>query len=69
MAGKCPKCDRRVSNVEVEDVEVKVGFQPKWHGVSFVCPYCKTILGVGIDPISLKADTVSEVVEKLKTGR
>ena len=69
MAGKCPKCEKLVTNVKVEDVPVTVGFQPRWNGSSFICPFCNTILGVGLDPISLKADIVNEVVKRLKTGR
>lgn len=65
-AGKCPKCETTVSSVALEDVTVNVGFQPRWRGVSFCCPTCRAVLGVGIDPVALKADIVGEVVAALR---
>ena len=60
--GKCHKCEKTVSSVKVEDVDVVVGFTPRWRGVSFLCPHCSSVLGVGIDPIALKTDIVSEIL-------
>lgn len=64
-SGKCPKCDKVVSSVTIEDIDVKVRFQSAWHGISYCCPYCKAILGVGIDPVALKTDTVNAVLQGL----
>lgn len=63
--GKCPKCDKSVSGVKIEHVDIKEHFSPKWHGVSLVCEHCDCVLGVAIDPISLKADVVQEVLAAL----
>jgi hypothetical protein len=56
MAGKCPKCEQYVSRPQAVDVQITVGLQPRWQGISFVCPNtsCRTILGVQINPILLQ---------------
>ncbi|SEP07673.1 class IV adenylate cyclase [Aquisalimonas asiatica] len=64
--GKCPKCESVVSSVRIEDVDGKVGFQSKWHCISYCCPSCNTVLGVQMDPVALKTDTINGVVEKLR---
>jgi hypothetical protein len=59
----CPKCERPVTHVTIEDVEAKaVGGSPSWRGISYSCPWCRTILSVGIDPVALKTDTISGTV-------
>ena len=64
--GNCPKCEKSLSSVTIEDVNVVVGLQTKWRGISYLCPYCKTILSVGIDPVALKTDTIAGVVKALR---
>jgi len=64
--GKCPKCNALIRSVEVEAIDVTEALKPEWKGASFVCPFCRTILGVGIDPIAVKIDLVNEIVEKLR---
>jgi hypothetical protein len=66
--GKCPKCDKTVSSVTIEDIDVKVNLTSKWRGISYLCGSCKTVLGVGIDPVALKSDTIKGVVLALKGG-
>ena len=63
--GKCPSFEAAITNVTAEHVEVRVPMGKKWNGISYQCPACRTILSVGIDPISLKVDTVAEVLEGL----
>ncbi|GAB2181476.1 hypothetical protein DLREEDagrD3_16990 [Denitratisoma sp. agr-D3] len=63
--GKCPKCEKIISSVTIEDVDVVVGMQSKWRGISYLCPYCKTVLSVGIDPIALKTETVNGLLKAL----
>lgn len=65
-AGKCPKCERTITNVKIETVSVSVGFTPEWEGISYVCPFCSAILSVQIDPIALKTDIIDGVVKELK---
>ena len=65
-SGKCPKCQKVISCVKIEGVDVKEGFESRWRGVSYYCPHCYTILSVQIDPIAVQTDTVDDIVEKLK---
>ena len=64
--GKCPKCEKTLSSVNIEDVKVNVGFKPAWKGISYLCPFCNSILSVQIDPIALKTDIVNEIIKKLR---
>ena len=68
--GKCPKCEQHISSVKIEHVDVKEGIigPASWHGVSYLCPSCNSVLSVQIDPIALKADIVSELFERLRKG-
>ena len=59
--GKCPHCNSLVSTLTLGDVRAG-----KWNGVSYSCPSCSAVLSVAIDPIALKADTISGVAERLK---
>ena len=64
--GKCPKCERAVSSVVIDGVSASEFLgSSSWKGISYLCPHCKTILGVQIDPIAVKTDTVNAVVEIL----
>ena len=51
--GKCPKCESVISRVETEDVMVQDGFNV-WKGLSYLCPSCKHILSVAINPVALQ---------------
>lgn len=64
--GKCPKCNRAISAVNIEYVDVKLQHKKKWKGVSYSCPSCDAVLSVGIDPVALKTDTINGVVEELR---
>ena len=62
--GKCPKCEKDIDHADVDDITAGNKFPgPKYRGVSLVCPNYKTILGVSIDPMALKAETVREILE------
>ena len=63
-AGKCPKCDKSLSYVKAERIAVGPSSkQIQWHGVSFICPSCSSILSVSIDPVELKAWKLEAVAE------
>lgn len=64
--GKCPKCDAIVRAVRIEEVDGKVGIKSMWRCISLCCPACDTVLGVQIDPVALKADTIKGVTERLR---
>jgi hypothetical protein len=64
--GKCPKCEKIVHNVIIDGVTAKEFLSTEgWKGITYLCPHCKTILGVQIDPIAIKTDTVNAVVDLL----
>ncbi len=67
-SGKCPKCEKTINKVSLEAVDVLVGFQTQYNGVSYSCPHCRTVLGVGIDPVALMNDTVSKTIQRLGAG-
>jgi hypothetical protein len=54
--GKCPGCDKMLSNVIVENMPIHEGFHPKWHGVSYICPHCSVILGVQLCELARNND-------------
>ena len=67
--GKCPGCGNVPAfGVNMQGVDIKGQDGRSWLGVMYVCPNltCQTILGVGIDPIALKTDTINGVVKKLR---
>jgi hypothetical protein len=66
-SGRCPKCDEPVSAVIVEPVDLKQGGEHEWHGASFCCSHCHTVLGVGLDPLALRAYMVSAVINHIRT--
>ena len=65
MTGQCPKCETSISYTDGEHVDIHSG-GTKWHGVSFVCPSCRVVLGIQIDPIAMKADIVSELTPQIQ---
>ena len=66
--GKCsnPACGKRVTAVQIEHVDIKEGFDKKYHGVSYSCPACHCVLGVQMDPVALEHDLVAAVVAAIK---
>lgn len=68
VTGKCPACSKVPAfGVNMQGVDIKGTDGRSWNGVMYVCPniQCQTILGVGLDPIALKTDTIAGVVKKL----
>lgn len=66
--GKCPSCKNVLRSVRIENLDITIGIQPAWKGVSYVCPACNAILGVQIDPVALKTDTIKGIMHSLRTG-
>ncbi len=64
--GKCPKCEKSITNVRVEDVQGKFGSSGTvLNCLSYCCPYCNSILGVTIDPLAFKTDIINGVKKAL----
>ena len=67
-SGKCPSCGKIPHRVLIQSVDIGTITESHYKGVMYVCPniQCQSILGVSIDPIALKADTISQVAKKLR---
>lgn len=64
--GKCQKCEQVVHQVKFEGVDANQNFGLNGlKALNFICPNCSTILGVQIDPIAVKADTIKELKKLL----
>jgi phage FluMu protein Com len=64
--GKCPKCENVPHKTDFERITIgDRAYGPFYNGLSILCPHCKTILGISIDPMSIRADGVREVLEGL----
>ena len=68
MPNNCPSCKQHVSTAIANEMLLMVPGGKTWNGLSYVCPHCQTILGVQMDPIAVKTDTVSGVVAALRKG-
>jgi uncharacterized protein with PIN domain len=66
QTGKCPYCDKVLSKVRVEEIDLTDGLKPKYHGMTLVCPFCNKILHVGIDVSKYKESIAIAVADKLK---
>jgi hypothetical protein len=67
-SGKCPSCEKPVSHVKVEAIQFTAGPYEPYAGVSYLCPECRAVLGVGVDPLALNADVVSQLLTALRKG-
>lgn len=67
MAGlaKCTHCGNGILNVFIDDVQALVPFGTQWNAITYRCPSCNVLLGVGIDPIAIKTDIVEEILHAL----
>lgn len=62
--GKCPKCARLVEQVEVDEVDLRLG-QWRYRGWSYYCAECKTVLGIEFKPTTLRDEIVRKTVSDL----
>ena len=65
-SGKCPQCGRIITSVTLEDVDVSIGGEPKWRGITYSCQHCHCVMSAGIDPLTLKTEIVREVTQYLR---
>lgn len=63
--GTCPKCEHVITNVQIDDISIDVGFKPQWQGSSYYCPHCKAVLGVCINPLLVRGEIVGQIREEL----
>lgn len=61
----CPSCNKHLTHVDLSDMPVSAP-AARWSGVVYACPWCRAAISVSIDPISIKNDIISQVLEKLR---
>ena len=61
--GKCPnpECQRTLGHVAIEKIRVNQGLKRRFNGVSYLCPHCKTIIGVSINPLTVRDEILQEL--------
>ncbi len=57
---KCPKCEKTPTHLVGEGIDIRIGGK-KYLGVTYSCPWCRTILGSQMDPIAIMSDTVNQI--------
>jgi uncharacterized protein with PIN domain len=62
----CPKCDKPLLMLNAQSLKTQVQFGHQLNSLAYTCPSCHAVLNVGIDPLSLKAEIVSELFQRLK---
>jgi hypothetical protein len=63
MYGKCPYCKQLVSQLTISPVNAQVDFNPKaFNAATYLCPSCQTVLGAGLDPVSIGKDLEERIV-------
>lgn len=65
-SGKCPKCETATTAVQIESVDIREGPNKAWLGIMLLCPSCRTILGISIDPVALKTEIIDSVTEAIR---
>ena len=63
--GKCPKCEKVAHQSIVEDVDLSSG-AAQWKGANYLCPHCRTILSVSLDPLALKNEILRAIQQQSK---
>jgi len=64
--GICPHCKKRITHVNVQDVDMKYDPMVQWNGYSYQCPSCKLVLGVQMNPHTLDDRLKDEILKELK---
>lgn len=67
MTPKCPHCDKPLTSVNLAEVDASAPFGgTTWRGVVYSCRLCHKAISIGLDPITLKNDTVREIAALLR---
>jgi phage terminase large subunit GpA-like protein len=66
MTAKCPHCEKPVSQIEIEDVDMTVLSRPQLKGFAYLCPHCRKILSVQVNPLILQDNLLKRIVESLR---
>lgn len=63
---KCPHCENMISQIEVIDIPLTVSLQPQWKGFAYLCPSCRKVLSVELNPLAGQEDIVRRIAELLR---
>ena len=65
--GKCPKCEKILNSVNIDDIDLIAKYRSprRLQGVSYLCPFCDSILGIGFDPDLLSEDIRQEIRDQV----
>lgn len=61
----CPHCKTAFQHVNLEAIEVRHATKNR-KGVAYNCPHCDVALSVAIDPIAVRTEIVSQVIDGLR---
>jgi len=65
--GKCPKCEKILNSVNLVDIDLISDYRKKrrMQAVSFLCPFCNSILGINFDPDLLSEDIRRDIMDDI----
>jgi len=62
---KCPNCKRVIDHFVVDDVLLTSPSQQSYKGIACLCPACRTVLGVQMNPLAIQVETVNQIAERV----
>ncbi len=63
---KCIACNNSFAKPTMQPFETGPLMGPQWKCIAFCCPSCGAVFSAQVDPVALKTDTVSEILELLR---
>jgi hypothetical protein len=58
---KCPKCEKLLGAPIGQKSTIYINGE-QLPGITYICNFCQTIIGVQVDPVILKREIVQEVI-------
>lgn len=59
MSALCPHCGATITHLSLEGMTSSAFMGTQWNTVAYVCPMCRKILSVSIDPIAIRTDIIN----------
>jgi transcription elongation factor Elf1 len=56
--GNCPHCKKELQSVEFTEIPLKkvILDNSPYRGLTYICPHCRSVLSVQIDPIAVRTE-------------
>lgn len=67
LNGKCPHCENMIGEALAQPINLKSG-ERVLSGAAYICPRCRKIISVGVDPLKQIDAIAAQVVKFLKKG-